>query len=42
MRAISDTIALCPPLVISESEVDHVADVVTTAVREAEVELARA
>ena len=41
VRAISDTIALCPPLVISESEVDHVADVVAGAVRRAEGELAR-
>jgi len=42
VRAISDTIALCPPLVITEAEVDHVADVVTTAVREAEAEVGRA
>jgi adenosylmethionine-8-amino-7-oxononanoate aminotransferase len=41
VRAISDTIAMAPPLVISESEVDHVADVVTAAVRKAEAELGR-
>jgi len=41
VRAISDTIALCPPLVITESEVDHVADVVIQAVREAAPALAR-
>ena len=41
VRAISDTIALSPPLVISESEVDHVADIVTGAVRKAEAELGR-
>jgi 4-aminobutyrate--pyruvate transaminase len=41
VRAISDTIALCPPLVISESEIDHVADVVAGAIRMAETELAR-
>ena len=41
VRSISDTIAMAPPLVISESEVDHVADVVTSAVRQAEVELGR-
>jgi 4-aminobutyrate aminotransferase-like enzyme len=32
---------MAPPLVISESEIDHVADVVTSAVRQAEVELGR-
>jgi adenosylmethionine-8-amino-7-oxononanoate aminotransferase len=32
---------MAPPLVISESEVDHVADVVTAAVRKAEAELGR-
>jgi putrescine aminotransferase len=41
VRAISDTIALSPPLVISESEVDHVADIVSGAVRKAEAELTR-
>ena len=41
VRAISDTIALSPPLVISESEIDHVADIITGAVRKAEAELAR-
>jgi adenosylmethionine-8-amino-7-oxononanoate aminotransferase len=41
VRAISDTIALSPPLVISESEVDHVADIVSAAVQKAETELAR-
>jgi putrescine aminotransferase len=41
VRAISDTIALCPPLVITESEVDHVANVVIEAVREAEPALGR-
>ena len=41
VRAISDTIALCPPLVITEAEVDHVAAVVTDAVREAEPALGR-
>jgi putrescine---pyruvate transaminase len=41
VRAISDTIALAPPLVISESEADEVAEIVTTAVRAAEAELAR-
>ena len=41
VRSISDTIAMAPPLVISESEIDHVADVVTTAVRRTEVELGR-
>jgi putrescine aminotransferase len=41
VRAISDTIALSPPLVISESEVDHVADIVSAAVRKAEAELAQ-
>jgi putrescine---pyruvate transaminase len=41
VRAISDTIAMSPPLVISETEVDHVADVVSSAVRKAEAELGR-
>jgi putrescine aminotransferase len=39
VRAISDTIALAPPLVISESEVDLVAGIVAAAIRKAEVEL---
>jgi adenosylmethionine-8-amino-7-oxononanoate aminotransferase len=41
VRAISDVIALSPPLVISESEVDQVADTVSVAVRAAEAELQR-
>jgi adenosylmethionine-8-amino-7-oxononanoate aminotransferase len=41
VRAISDTIALSPPLVISESEVDRVAEIVTGAVRKAEADLGR-
>ncbi|HEX2480760.1 MAG TPA: aspartate aminotransferase family protein, partial [Methylomirabilota bacterium] len=41
VRAISDVIALSPPLVISESEVDQVADTVSVAVRTAEAELQR-
>jgi putrescine aminotransferase len=42
VRAISDTIALSPPLVISEAEIDRVAEIVTAAVRSAGAELGRA
>jgi adenosylmethionine-8-amino-7-oxononanoate aminotransferase len=40
-RAISDVIALAPPLCISEAEVDRVAGIITAAVRATEPELAR-
>jgi putrescine aminotransferase len=42
LRALGDVLALCPPLVISEAEVDWVAATVRDAVHDAERELSRA
>jgi putrescine aminotransferase len=41
LRALGDIVAMCPPLVISEPEVDELAATVIAAVRETERELAR-
>jgi putrescine---pyruvate transaminase len=40
LRALGDVLALCPPLVISESEVDSVVAIIRESVAEAERELA--
>jgi len=39
MRAVGDTMFLCPPLVISDTEIDELFDLVRTALDKTAVEL---